>query len=74
MWLLSALVQKPCLRLNYGVLDYYYWQRRFQDSLVLAGGLDENGPHRLVCLSGWFTGSCTIKGCGLAVVGVALCH
>jgi hypothetical protein len=37
------------------------------------GGLNRNGPHRLMCLNAWPIGSGIIRMCGLVGVGVALC-
>ena len=36
-----------------------------------CGGLNRNGPRKLVCLYAWPTGSGTIRRCGLGRVGVA---
>ena len=37
-----------------------------------CGYLNKNGPHRLIGLNAWSTGSATIRSCGLVGVGVAL--
>ena len=39
---------------------------------VCCGGLNKNGPQRLMCLNAWPIGSGTIRKCCLAGVGVAL--
>lgn len=39
---------------------------------VECGGLNRFGPHRLMCLNAWPTGSGTIRRCVLVGVGVSL--
>jgi hypothetical protein len=46
--------------------------------LFICGGLNRNGPYRLMCLNAWLIGSGAIKICGLVRAGMALleevCH
>jgi hypothetical protein len=37
---------------------------------VECGGLNRFGPHRLMCLNAWPTGSSTIRRCGLVGISV----
>jgi hypothetical protein len=37
----------------------------------VCGGLNRNGPHRLIYLNTWHRGSGTVRRCGLIGVGVA---
>ena len=56
------------------------WDRRLdkKQAVILCGGLNRNGPNRLMCLTAWPIGSGTIRRCGLVGVGVTLlqevCH
>ena len=44
-------------------------------SLFLFGGLNDNGPYRLICLNAWFpVGGTILEGLGGVVLLEEVCH